>query len=292
MANPICLSPLKFYDSLAKQEFRKSYAYGHISPLINEIGHVSAFQFAIPKGLASGIQQVSIVAATGQSAIDVTTSIIDAGLSLITSYDECDIILYRDSFRLNQLAGRGEGQFYIVITLAGESTIRYYSEIFCCTSNLSDCIKIEYYNSVGEFTLKDGVITFVDNFAFKLYLKTEVGKPEYEFEEEATKRLGYTFVESQVSKKIYKFNVVIPEFLCDAMRLIRLCDEKKLTCKEDVYDMLTFEMDVDWQTQGDLASVTCEFETDNVLVNLGGFIREQLGGDFLNSDFNRDFLNQ
>jgi hypothetical protein len=172
------------------------------------------------------------------------------------------------------------------------STITYYSEVFCCTNQLDDCLEIEYWNKTGDFVLKNGLITFQDDFRFKLYLKSELGKPEYNFEEEATKRLGYSFIESQVSKKVYKFNTIIPEYICDAMRLIRLCSNKTLKSKGETYDMLTFDMEVDWQQQGDLASVTCEFETDNVLVNLGGLIPEELGGDFRNSHYNDDFDNQ
>ena len=115
-----------------------------------------------------------------------------------------------------------------------------------------------------------------------------MGKPEYSFEEEATKRLGYSFIESQVSKKTYKFNTVIPEYICDAMRIIRLCSQKKITCKGETYDAITFNMEVDWQEQGDLASVTCEFDVDNIITNLGGFKHEAVGGDF-NNDYNNDY---
>ena len=47
-------------------------------------------------------------------------------------------------------------------------------------------------------------------------------------------------------------------------------------------------MDAEWQAQGDLASVTCEFETDNVIANIGGFVPDKLGGDY-NNDYNKDF---
>ena len=47
-------------------------------------------------------------------------------------------------------------------------------------------------------------------------------------------------------------------------------------------------MEPDWEDQGDLASVECEFETDTVIANIGGYTPEIVGGDF-NSDFNNDF---
>ena len=53
--------------------------------------------------------------------------------------------------------------------------------------------------------------------------------------------------------------------------------------------MTTFNMEPDWQDQGDLAAVECEFETDTVIANIGGYMPEQpLGGDYSN-DFNNDF---
>ena len=290
MANPICLSPLKFYDSLDKQEFRKTYAYGHISPLITKANTISPFQFVVSDTRLSFIAQVNVVSVNTGERIDITEQIKDSGLQLI-SVDGYTILILKENFPIVNLVY--EGHYYLTIALAGIGYDQvFYSEVFCYTNSLDDCLEIEYWNKTGDFAIKNGIITFQDDFRFKLYLKSELGKPEYSFEEESTKRLGYSFIESQVSKKIYRFNTVVPEYLCDAMRLIRLCSNKTLKSKGEAYDMLSFEMDVDWQTQGDLASVTCEFETDNVLVNLGGFVPEELGGDFRNAHYDDDFDNQ
>ena len=122
----------------------------------------------------------------------------------------------------------------------------------------------------------------------QIYMNTQIGKPEYDFEEEATDRMGYTFIESQVSKKIYKFVFLAPEYLCDALRIVRLCENKKITSKLQVYDLTTFSMEPEWEDQGDLAAVECEFETDTVIANIGGYEPELVGGDF-NNNFNNDF---
>lgn len=486
MANPICLSPLKFYDSLDKQEFRKSYAYGHISPLIIKANIIPAFQFVIPNSI-QGIAQIyavnenekidistsvknslsieeingykllvlkhafpvvelkyegiyyleAILSKEEQSYIERVVSIYAKGtydtwteddlhdwlltngslasiqsdsLTLATNTDKTGSLTYVYSQTQNQKIdilwnpgnATGDNNYYSYIKFGNVVEIRFYgqtnkstivikgietrtldensgrdsnrtihvefngtlnyvkvvyteigfnshtfeistsdiqhvyfnsivfgfstprlpnwqnfsritnisissiereekrltydytffSEMFCCTNNLDDCLYIEYWNKGRDFAIKDGIITFQEGFKFGLYLKSELGKPEYNFEEESTKRLGYTFIESQVSKKVYKFNTIIPEYLCDAMRLIRLCSDKKLISKGETYGMLSFDMDVEWQQQGDLASVTCEFETDNVIVNLGGLIPEDLGGDFRNAHFNNDFDNQ
>ena len=48
-------------------------------------------------------------------------------------------------------------------------------------------------------------------------------------------------------------------------------------------------MEPNWEDQGDLASVECEFETDTVIANIGGYTPELVGGDFNKRDFNNDY---
>jgi len=405
MANPVCLSPLKFYDDIAKQSHRKSYAHGHISPLFTKIHRLPPFQFIIPSYLShinnaggnvdnpqytstsgvnacleelyingfqtgyhfsyftwngsvativikdsndnvilfvngrsatigevfkytqNGVTLYAIFTSSTHNISPQNSSILEDALSLnknpkISDYIDTDSLsaylydaktdslissnvissLVNNGFMLNAYKGYkvasynsnkaiftnlSEGLYYIKI--ASDNDIwAYYSEVFCFTEVTHDLIEIEYWNESGDFSIKNGIVAFTNNFHFKLLLKSELGKPEYSFEEESTKRLGYVFIESQVSKKIYKFNTVVPEFICDAMRLIRLCDNKLIRSLDEEYDAMSFEMEAEWQTQGDLASVNCEFETDSVIVNLGGFVPDKLGGDY-NNDYNDDF---
>lgn len=279
MANPVCLSPLKFYDALEKQERYKSYAYGHVSPVIMPLNTLYPFQFVLPTGVGTSIGLCWLIDASTNFTVDqIYTQLSEAGLTVKNR-----IVMFPGIFPITNI--KYEGEYYLKISIGG---IYFYSEVFCFTNNTDDCLEIEYWNPEADFTLKNGLVTFANNFHFKVLLKSELGKPEYSFEEEATKRLGYNFVESQVSKKTYKFNAILPEYMCDALRLIRLCSNKILRSKGEEYDMLSFDMDVDWQDQGDLASVNCEFDIDNIIVNLGGFEYEKLGGDY-NSDFNNDF---
>lgn len=282
MANPVCLSPLKFYDALEKQERYKSYAYGHVSPVIMPFNTLDPFQFVLPSGVGTTIQSAALYYTNNKKAIDITSRLKETGLTVITT-NNYKVVTFRGIFPLIEV--KFEGEYYLRLTISGKN---FYSEVFCFTNNTDDCVEIEYWNPEADFTLKNGLVTFANNFHFKVLLKSELGKPEYGFEEEATKRLGYNFIESQVSKKTYKFNTVLPEYLCDALRLIRLCSNKILRSKGEEYEMLSFDMDVDWQDQGDLASVNCEFDVDNIIVNIGGYASELIGGDF-NNDFNNDF---
>lgn len=282
MANPICISPLKFYDDLHKQNRYRSFAYGYVAPLITNPNVVSPFQLIV----SGNVSEVYVRSANTNKRVtgNVVEKFKDAGLRNVTKDNKYNVLLFLGIFPLSGVIDY-EGQYWLEIHSGGW----YYSEIFCFDNNIDDCLKVEYWNPEGDFALKNGIIVLgSENFHFILLLKSELGKPEYSFEEEATKRLGYSFIESQVSKKTYKFNTVIPEYLCDAMRIIRLCSQKKITCKGETYDAITFNMEVDWQEQGDLASVTCEFDVDNIITNLGGSKHEAIGGDF-NNDYNNDY---
>lgn len=282
MANPICISPLKFYDDFHKQNRYRSFAYGHVAPLITNPNVVSPFQLIV----SGNVSEVYVRSADTNKRVtaNVVERFKDAGLRNVIKNNKYNVLLFLGIFPLSGVIDY-EGQYWLEIHSGGW----YYSEVFCFDNNINDCLKVEYWNPEGDFALKNGIVVLgSENFHFILLLKSELGKPEYSFEEEATKRLGYSFIESQVSKKTYKFNTIIPEYLCDAMRIIRLCSQKKITCKGETYDAITFNMEVDWQEQGDLASVTCEFDIDNIITNLGGFKHEAVGGDF-NNDYNNDY---
>lgn len=283
MANPICISPLKFYDNTDKWSHKKSYAYNNVTPLIMPFNTVDPFQIISNDTSTGEISTVFLVNYNTGNKINLTSAFNDAGLH-VKKVNGYSVIMFPGLYPISSIDF--EGLYYL--ELIDDNYYFYFSEVFCFSSKTDHLLTIEYWNPESDFTIKNGIITFADNFHFKLRLNTELGKPEYNFEEEATKRLGYSFIESQVSKKIYKFNVIIPEYVCDAMRIIRLCSNKVITSFGESYDALSFDMSVDWQDQGDLASVNCEFETDNIIVNIGGYKYVDLGGDF-NKDHNDDF---
>ena len=211
---------------------------------------------------------------------------LEVGLT-ITAYTDYSILKYPGILPIVEI--KHEGRYVLEIDIVGFSK-KLYSEVFTVVNDVSRYLLIEY-NSSQNFKLKNGMVDFSDNFKFKCYLNTQIGKPEYIFEEEATERMGYTFIESQVSKKVYRFTFLAPEYLCDALRIVRLCENKQIISKGQVYDLLTFNMEPKWEEQGDLAAVECEFETDNIIANIGGFMPDLKGGDF-NKDFNADFDNK
>lgn len=274
------ISPLPFYDNLALQNHRKDYAFGQVYPLITYKNMLLPFQVVLASG--TSISWVRLYNFNTGKFIDISTSIKENGLKLV-SYTGFKVLKYPGILPVVEI--KHEGLYYLAISISDLGTI--YSDVFTVCNRVDDYLLLEYSNSYN-FELKGGMVDFSDNFKFKCYLNTQVGRPEYDFEEEATERMGYSFIESQVSKKIYKFTFLAPEYLCDALRIVRLCENKKITSKLQTYDLTTFNMEPEWEDQGDLASVECEFETDTVIANIGGYTPELSGGDF-NNDFNNDF---
>ena len=273
------ISPLPFYDNIALQNHRKDYAFGQVYPLITYRNMLLPFQVVLASGIS--ISWVRLYNFNTGKFIDISTSIKENGLKLV-SYTGFKVLKYPGTLPVVEI--KHEGLYYLAISISG---LTIYSDVFTVCNRVDDYLLLEYSNSYN-FELKGGMVDFSDNFKFKCYLNTQVGRPEYDFEEEATERMGYSFIESQVSKKIYKFTFLAPEYLCDALRIVRLCENKKITSKLQTYDLTTFSMEPEWEDQGDLASVECEFETDTVIANIGGYTPELSGGDF-NNDFNNDF---
>lgn len=274
------ISPLPFYDDISLQNHRKDYAFGQIYPLVIHRNMLLPFQLCVNNG--DSISEAYLYNANGKCIANILQELKENGL-VVKSYTDFKLVKYPGTLPVNSI--KHEGQYYIWLRLNGGPVL--YSEIFTVINRIDDYLEIEYTNSYN-FELKNGVIDFSDNFKFKCYLPAQIGKPEYDFEEEATERMGYTFIESQVSKKLYKFTFLAPEYLCDALRIVRLCNDRQITSKGQVYDLTTFNMKPEWEEQGDLAAVECEFETDTVISNIGGYEPELLGGDF-NNDYNNDF---
>ena len=231
--------------------------------MVMPTNRIIPYQFVVP---------FTNVAITGSSIISLDTKDIYDGQSSHTLVTRVDYTVVKSNGFTVSLP---EGRYYAKIDFANGVT--YYSEVFTLVSNISDYVKIQYWND-DILVYNGGEINYEDEFKFEMYLCTTIGKPEYSFEEEVTKRLGYKFPELQVSNKLYKFTCIGPEYLCDAMRLIRLSDYIKIVSKDDSYNALTFSYDAKWETQGDLASIEVEFETDTIIQKLSSFNRGQREG--------------
>lgn len=286
MSNNNNISVLPFYTNINEQNHRKSYAYGEVYPLFCQAGLLLPFQIQRAHR-DNTITQVSLYRKDGTYVSNLQFSMTEAGLTIVPfTALGYDIILFPAIFPISSIV-MFDGQHYLTLTDGVET---WYSEVFTIVQDMSPYLKIEWYND--ENLVFDGGQFVFDNPRFHnfLYFATEVGKPEYTFEEEGESRDGFFFPEKQLSEKRYKCTILAPEYLCDVMRLIRMCDHVRVTDKYGrIYDCDTFLITPDWQEQGDLASVEIEFETDTVVKKIGRGYTVPSGMDF-NNDYNNDYL--
>lgn len=258
---------LPWYTSLEKLNSKKWYAFGQTWPLICPNDSILPFQFVVP-GVITSVSTITLITpdntVTNTSVQPVIIANEKAGYSVI--------MVHPGITSLGTTLKIGQYRAQLVIGLD-----TFYSEMFTVVDNISDYIKLTYWNDENLY-YNGGEVNYSNNFKYTMYICSTIGKPEYEFEEELTKRAGYKFLESQTSNKIYKFNFVAPEFICDAMRLIRLSDYIKLEYDGDSYNALSFSYEPKWETQGDLASVDVEFDTDAIIQKLVSFNRRQKEG--------------
>ena len=263
-------SPLAFRKKESKATYEKWYAFGKNYAIPASANTLTPFQFTelnIPVFDPDTIEVEAVNEETGEAT----------KTGVYVSFDvmpEHGGVLYvspgKNSFREALPQGTYRARFTI-----GDEV--YISTPFCVIPGIETSSKyllIEYWND-EKIAYPGGFITTGANndFRYQMYVPATICKPKYEFEEELTKRAGYKFLELQTSTKVYAFTFVAPEFICDAMRLIRLSDYIRISHDGEYYNALNFEFDVDWQEQLYLAAVDCQFETDSIIQKLPSFNR-------------------
>lgn len=281
-------SVLPWYTSIDEQNHRKSYAYGQIYPLYTPKDRMLPFQI-MRTTRGNAIRTVNLYKRNGKLVQNITTNMLESGLQVVRFASMgYDVIVYPGTLPMLSL-NLSPGIYYATIN---DGVQTWYSEMFTVVINISGFLKIEWYD-MENLIFDAGQIVYQNpNFHNVLYLCTELGKPEYPFEEVGETRDGYFFPEKQISEKTYRCTCLAPEYICDVMRFIRMSDKIFVTDKYGrTYDCDTFLITPKWQTQGDLASVEIEFQTATVVKKIGrGYISPTTKGDY-NNDFNNDFNN-
>lgn len=271
---------LAWYDSPDKMNHNKTYIYEKYN-LVAPDRRLLPFQIQREKRANQITSFVLQNDKTGEQ-YNILQTAIEQNLRIVKFDDkDYDIIQYTAHFPLS--VEMKEGSYFAVLSDGVET---WYSELFINTINTSNHLKIEWWD-LSNMETPDGEIDYTNQYRNFVLLPTELGKPEYPFEEEVDKRDGYTFVEKQVSEKTYKFTFVAPEFLLDAMRLIRMHDCITITNKGVSYSADTFLITPKWLDHGDLASVEAEFQCATVVKKVGRGIVSTTA-DFSES-FNNDF---
>ena len=277
-------SVLPFYDSLDKQSHRKSYAYNSVFPLISHTDMFIPFQVMVPSSYSSS-PAVFLVDNNSGVRQNVTTAFVEAGFKA-TTFDNYKVLVF--PAEVPQGLNLAQGQYYL--ELYNDASQKRFSDVFTVVRSVKKYLKLEWWDQ-KDLIFEKGRLVYEGGFMNKLFIDSQLGKPEYPFTEEGEERDGYFFVEKQISEKRYKFTFLAPEYLLDALRLVRLSDHVFVTDMFGTrYKVDTILFTPKWQTQGNLASVEVEFETDTVVKKLGNYLGSvgSEGPDF-NKDYNNDF---
>lgn len=279
------LNILPFYSTLKEQNHYKPYAYGQVYTLISPNFKLLPFQIVRPHttnaltigslyklGNAIGTNLLSIFVNAGLHVTQFTTE----GYDLIINDS---ILAFEESFLIDP------GQYYIKLQ---DGVNTWYSEIFTVVKDLTPYMKLEYSDPY-RISYAGGHIDYTAPYKNYLYIQTEIGTPEYPFEELGQDRDGHFFVEKQISEKKYMFKLLAPEYLCDALRIVRMHSFITIFFRGKQYSVESIIFDPKWQEQGYLATVEVEFQCDTVVKKIGrGLTYSDNGGDF-NYDYSDDF---
>lgn len=277
------LNPLPWYDSLQKQDRFKRYAYGEIFPNISPAWNLLPFQIERPHS-ERGIRSLDLYFVDGVKFGSILDPMERNGLVLQFGTDT-DLIINKafGSFQYTLPEG-----FYYAVLSDGENT--WYSDIFSCVHDMSRYMMVEWWcDSDLQDESGNRRVLYDTSYHNRLYLDTVMGKPGYDQLEEVETRDLVAMPEKRVSQKLYNFEFMAPEYLCDCVRAIWLSDHIRITSEGVQYNCRTFAPDPKWQDDGHYAMVEVEVEADTVLKRIGSAgPNSTLHYDF-NDDFNEDY---
>ena len=282
------LSILPFYESLEEQNHRKSYAYGETYPLYVPMGAVPPFSIMADYYIGDDVSAVNLYRYDGSLVGDIFDALTDAGMYYSPLYVGGDKIMVVYPSIMPQSITTEEGRYYLEVVFGDHGSV--WSDVFTVVGATHDLLMLQWWDDDNLIT-DDGAIQYSRGYRNTLWLATQLGKPEYTFEDEGERRDGYFFPEKRLSYKTYKFTFLASEYVCDIIRLTRISDHVTVRDKfGHMYRCDQFLVTPKWETQGDLASVECEFTTNTIAKKIGQAY--DMGGGDYNNDYNADFNNQ
>lgn len=276
------LSPLPWVKTLDEQAHRQTYAYGRIHPLYTEANFMLPFQIIYEGAAPLDVSEVLLYRSDDTLVGDITSRLFTTGL-YVSDFTDYSVIIYPGLLPVS--VRFDDGQYYMKMTTSAGVA---FSEVFTVVQSVAGYVKVEWWDD-RDFLFDGGRVVYDGQYRNRVYLATEIGMPEYTFDEEGEERDGVFFPVKQLSEKTYRFTFLSPEYLCDVLRLVRMADHCVVTDKHGrQYMCNTFLMTPKWQPQGYLAAVDVEFQTNTVMKKTGWVWYPEERGDF-NNDFNNDF---
>jgi len=227
------------------------------------------------------VQSLKIYDYSGALIADITAAAQFAGLTVKRVPALIDAIVFPSNAPV--LPDGLHGRYYLEMS---DGVNTFYSDVITIVGDAEPYLKIEWGDK-EDFVMDAGTIVYnAPAFRNVLYLDSDIAKPDYIFEDEGETRDGYFFPVKQISEKRYRFAYLAPEYLLDVMRFIRMADFVEITYHGKVYHPDEFLITPEWESSGDVATVTAEFDTATVAKKIGRFA---IGNKDFNNDFNNDY---
>lgn len=279
-------SPIPWYENLSEQDARKWWVYNKVYPLFAQGAFILPFQIILPHENSRLVESVRfLIFRDNGDYIGVASINKNTGLRLY-KFDDYDIYVWNGTAPIYD--SLENGRYYL--EFHDEGFTDRYSEIFTVVNDTEGYLKLVWYDQ-SDLIMDAGRIIYQGGYHNILYLQADLAKPEYLFTDEGEERDGYFFPTKQISEKRYHFSFLASEYLLDVLRFVRMSDFVTVTYRGKTYPCDTFLLTPEWQGEGDVASVSAEFDTATVAKKLDvGYIRG-LRGDF-NDDYNDDFDNR
>ena len=218
--------PLRIYENLNHRNRNRTGDFGKVFKLLCPLNYILPFQ--IRRNIAvNTITSVVLVSTADGTETDITTGYIAGSQIVIFPFDTYDQIVHYGTQTLNTNIVAGE--YYIRIE---DGVNIWYTEDITYTdfaadlSNGCSYTKIVYWDTCdigGMFYRMKEINNFFPQYKNIIYLDLEIGKPEYEYEEEGEEdELGQFFPDFKKVEKEYFIEGVFPEFMVDALTLIPL----------------------------------------------------------------------
>lgn len=256
---------LPWHTALSRQHHQKWYAYGQYYCLPTPVGFLYPFQLRREQ-TGAGVSSLTITEVATGSSTDILAVALAGGLEVVQYVaDGYDLIIFPATLSVGSF---NVGRYYLTMS---DGTNTWYSEVFNFVDTTAGLVKVEWWHD-GDFCYPSGRVRYNYPYKGRVYLKTDIGKPEYTFEQVVSERNGKNFKLKQISAKQYKFLFLAPEYLIDAFRQVPLHDFVEITNYNDNRTHTIDEINMgspDWQDRGDLAAVVVDFQTDTVIVKSG-----------------------
>lgn len=264
-------SVLPWYDAVSRQQHRKSYAQGQIWPLYTRNKRLPPFQVIKTTALTTAPTVLNLISLETGFSTDILATALSNGL-LLESFTGYDVISYTGGEDLDITTP--QGQYYAEMS---DGTNTWYSEVFFIVHDLSQFVQVNFWHD-EPFIIPGGHISYTEPFSNFLYLKTEINRPEYPYEEELSERDGYKFPIYSASKKVFRFTALLPEYMIDVVRLIQQHHFVTIVQFGITYNVDYIRINpTGWVQIGHLNNVEFEFETDTV-VQVTGKIKPENEG--------------